>query len=88
MSFRSNVGPDRCSGAPRHGWQFFASQAVDECFFLHGVVPRLTDTQQALVRSQCGPPTTIPFTSCPTSTLTRFDAHVFQVFLFHRLWRS
>ena len=73
-------------GVPRHGWQFFASQAVEECFFIHGVAPRLTDTQQALVRSQCGPLAAVPFTCCPTSSLTRFDAHVFRVLLL-RLWR-
>ena len=74
-------------GVPRHGWQFFASQAVEECFFIHGVAPRLTDTQQALVRSQCGPLAAVPFTCCPTSSLTRFDAHVFRVLLLRRLWR-
>ena len=31
-------------GVPRHGWQFHAAQAMDDCFFRHGVVPRLTDT--------------------------------------------
>ena len=72
-------------GVPRHGWQFFASQVVEECFFIHGVAPRLTDTQQALVRSQCGPLAAIPFTCCPTSSLTRFDAHVFRVLLLRRL---
>ena len=50
------------------------SQAVEECFFIHGVAPRLTDTQQALVRSQCGPLAAVPFTCCPTSSLTRSAA--------------
>ena len=42
------------------------------CFFIHGVAPRLTDTQQALVRSQCGPLAAIPFTCCPTSLTDPF----------------
>ena len=28
-------------GVPRHGWQFHAGQAMDDCFFRHRVVPRL-----------------------------------------------
>ena len=79
------VWEDAEPGVPRHGWQFFASQAVEECF--HGVAPRLSDTQQALVRSQCGLLAAVPFTCCPASSLTRFDAHVFRVMLLRRLWR-
>ena len=74
-------------GVPRHGWQFHAAQAMDDCFFRHGVVPRLTNTQQAMVRSQSGPLAGVPFTSLPTSPLTRFDAQVFRVLLLRRLWR-
>ena len=40
-------------GVPLHGWQYFATQAVDDCFFRHGVVPRLTDTQQAFWLITC-----------------------------------
>ena len=74
-------------GVPRHGWQFHAAQATDDCFFRHEVVPRLTDTQQAMVRSQSGPLPGVPFTCLPTSPLTRFDAQVFRVLLLRRLWR-
>ena len=74
-------------GVPHHGWQLFASLAVDDCFSLHGVVRRLPDTQQAFVTSQCGPLAAIPFTNCFTSTLTRFDARAFRVLLLRRLWR-
>ena len=74
-------------GVPRHGWQFHAAQAMDDCFFRYGVVPRLADTQQAMVRSQSGPLAGVPFTSLPTSPLTRFDAQVFRVLLLRRLWR-
>ena len=73
-------------GVPRHGWQFHAA-AMDDCFFRYGVVPRVTDTQQAMVRSQSGPLAGVPFTSLPTSPLTRFDAQVFRVLLLRRLWR-
>ena len=68
------VSPRRIR-VPRHGWQFHAAQAMDDCFFKHRVVPRLTDTQQAMVRSQSGPLASAPFTSLPTSPLTlKFSA--------------
>ena len=78
-------------GQPQEAWEGaepgVPSQAVEECFFIHGVAPRLTDTQQALVRSQCGPLAAVPFTCCPTSSLTRFDTNVFRVLLLRRFWR-
>ena len=55
-------------GVPRHGWQFFASQAVEDCFFQHGFVPRLTDTQQAMIRSQSGPMAGVPLVAFPHVT--------------------
>ena len=58
---------------PRHGWQFHAAQAMDDCFFRHAVVPRLSDTQQAMVRSQSGPLAGVPFTCLPTHIA--FDSH-------------
>ena len=71
---------------PRHGWQFFASQAVEECFFIHGVAPR--DRHSAGVSEvSLRPLAAVQFTCCPTSSLTRFDAHVFRVLLLRRLWR-
>ena len=74
-------------GVPRHGWQFFASQAVEDCFFRHGFAPRLTDTQQAMVRSQSGPMAGVPLLAFPTSPLFRFDASAFRALLLRRLWR-
>ena len=48
--------------------------------------PRLSQSEQALFRSQGGPLSSVPFTCFPTSPLTRFDASLFRVLLLPRLW--
>ena len=50
-------------------------------FFQHGFVPRLTDTQQAMVRSHSGPMAGVPLVAFPTSPLFRFDASAFRALL-------
>ena len=67
-------------GVPRHGCQYHETEAMDACFFRHGVVPRLSDTKQAMVRSQAGSLAGAPFTCFPTPPLTRFDAKALRFF--------
>ena len=66
-----------------------SSQAkqFEDCFFRHGVVPRLSNSQQAMIRSQSGPLAGVPFVAFPTSPLFRFDASAFRVLLLRRFWR-
>ena len=66
-------------GLPRHGWQRIATIPVDSELVEGCVRPRLSQSEQALFRSQGGP--SVPFTCFPTSPLTRFDASLFRVLL-------
>ena len=50
------------------------------------VWPRLSETEQALFRSQSGPTSGLPFSSVPFSPPTRFAPHLFRVLLLRRLW--
>ena len=52
------------------------------------VRPRLSQSEQALFRSQGGPLSSVPYTCFPTSPLTRFDASLFRVLLLRRFWLS
>ena len=72
-------------GLPARGWQFEASASVENSFFLHSIVPRSSPTQCALLRSQGGPFSGLPFIVFPTSMHQRFDSVFFRVLLFHRL---
>ena len=75
-------------GVPSHGWQFFAALSVEHHFRSHSVWPRLTPTEQALLRSQSGPMAGLPFSSIPTSSLSRFPPQLFRVLLLRRLLAS
>ena len=49
--------------------------------------PRLSETEQALFRSQSGPMSGLPFSSVPSSLPpTRFAPQLFRVLLLRRLW--
>ena len=48
-------------GVPSHGWQFFAALSVEHHFRSCSVWPRLTPTEQTLLRSQSGPVAGLPF---------------------------
>ena len=66
-------------------WQFEASTSVENSFFLHSIVPRSSPAQCALLRSQGGPFSGLPFIVFPTSMHQRFDSVLFRVLLFRRL---
>ena len=58
----------------RHGWQQAATDAVHTHLVETFVRPRLRTTKHAMLRFQGGPLSGVPFTSFPTSVLSRFDA--------------
>ena len=68
------------------GWQHEATDAVLIHLLETSVRPRLTLAEQALLRSQGGPMSGVPFTSVPTSAISRFESSVFRVLLQRRLW--
>ena len=79
---------DAGPGMPQHGWQFKAMQNVDDFFMSTSIWPRLPDASKALLRSQSGPLSGLPFTCCPAAFHSRFYAQVFRVLLLRRLWLS
>ena len=75
---------DPCT--PGHGWQFFAAQSMEVRFKEVVVWPRLSPTEQALMRSQSGPMAGLPFSCIPSSNLFVFTPEVFRVLFFRRVW--
>ena len=73
-------------GVPTHGWQFFAARAIEEHFVSSSIVPRLSPTESALLRSQSGPMAGLPFSVVPSSSFARFCPQLFRVLLLRRLW--
>ena len=60
-----------------HGWQRPVLSASEECFWRGAVWPRLSLGDRALLRSQNGPLSGVPFTSSPAE---------FRVLFLRRLW--
>ena len=73
-------------GVPRHGWQRKAMRPVNERFIEGVVVLRLLGASRALLRSQSGPFSSLPFTSFPYAPHACFDPQPFRVLLLRRLW--
>ena len=70
---------------PRHGWQKVASMHLESKFISDALWPTLSAQERVLMRSQCGPLSSVAFTAFPTSRLTRFDSQPFRVLLLRRL---
>ena len=83
---RQNELDDAEPGIKKHGWQFGATQKVEDCFLSGAMWPRLSLPSRALLRSQGGPLAGLPFTCVPTAWHFRFDAQPFRIFLLRRLW--
>ena len=94
----SNVGgscpgssPCGPRGSPRgwtlslQGWQHVASACVEDHFFQTVVLPRCLPPERALLRSQGGPLSGLPFVACPSSPHQRFVSHLFRVLLLRGL---
>ena len=69
----------------RCGWQQKVAECVDTQFAATNVWPILTNQEKALVRSQTGPLSSLPFTVLPTNRFTRFDPQPFRVLLLRQL---
>ena len=69
----------------QQGWQHDASLAVEQRFVNTMVLPRASPAHRAMLRSQGGPLSGLPFTTLPLSPLQRFDSHLFRVLLLRRL---
>ena len=67
------------------GWQHEAASRVDQRFRNEDLFARLTDSGQALVRSQGGPGAGLKLSTCPTCRITRIDPQLFRVILLRRL---
>ena len=70
---------------PGDGWQQAATDAVHTHLVETSVRPRLSATEQAMLRSE-GPLSGVPFSCFPTSALSGFDASQFRVLMLRRLW--
>ena len=60
-------------GAQRAGWQHEAASRVERHFRAEHILPHLTPTRRAMLRSQSGPVAGIPFSVAPSSFLTRLE---------------
>ena len=76
---------DREPGVPRQGWQHAAASCVESDFRAATLMPRMNPVERTLLRSQSGPCAGVPFTTCPSSPLTRIDSALFRVLLQRRL---
>ena len=70
---------------PLQGWQHVASACVEDHFFQTVVLPRCLPPERALLRSEGGPLSGLPFVACPSSPHQRFASHLFRVLLLRRL---
>ena len=64
---------------PRCGWQKKAAGVVDIKFFSEKFWPALLRQERALILSQTGPLSGMPFIALPTSRFTQFDPQPFRV---------
>ena len=72
-------------GIPDEGWQHDASSIVERHFLDSSVWPLLGSSERAMLRSQGGPLSGLPFMALPVTPLSRFDSDLFRVLLLRRL---
>ena len=73
-------------GIPGHGWQHEATEAVHAHLMATTIWPRLAPEERALIRSQGGPMSEVPFTCFPVSRESRNESSSFRVLVLRRLW--
>ena len=71
--------PEEYEPGSTRGWQHEAASRVDQRFRNEDLFARLTDSGQALVRSQGGPGAGLALSTCPTCRITRIDPQLFRV---------
>ena len=69
---------------PEQGWQHDASSIVEQHFLNASIWPQLVPGERALLRSQGGPLSGLPFSALPVSPQFRFDSDLFRVLLLRR----
>ena len=72
-------------GGWRTGWQHEAASRVERYFRDTSLMPRLNDTEMALLRSQSGPLSGAALSTAPTCFHTRIESHLFRLLLLRRL---
>ena len=69
---------DHEPSCPRQGWQHEASSRVEQHFRTLDLLPRLTDTEKTMLRSQGGPGAGAFLSTTPAHPLTRIDSFSFR----------
>ena len=77
---------ERQVGIPGHGWQHEATEAVHAHLMATTIWSRLAPEERALIRSQGGPMSGVPFTCLPVSREARIESSSFRVLVLRRLW--
>ena len=72
-------------GGTRAGWQHEAASRVERQFRTEVLLPQMSAQQRAKLRSQSGPVAGVPFSTAPSSPLTRIEPALFRVLLQRRL---
>ena len=72
-------------GSWRTGWQHEAASRVERHHREHTLMPVLSDSEKALLRSQSGPFSGAALSATPSSFPTRIPPHLFRVLLLRRL---
>ena len=76
--------PEEFEPSGKRGWQHEAASRVDQLRD-DDLFVRLTDSGQALVRSQGGPGAGLALATCPRCRITRIEPQLFRILLFRRL---
>ena len=77
---------ERQIGTPGHGWQHEATEAVHAHLLGTTIWPRLAPEERALIRSQGGPMSGVPFRCFPVARESRIESSSFRVLVLRRLW--
>ena len=72
-------------GGWRTGWQHEAASRVERHFRDTSLMPRMHDTEKALLRSQSAPLSGAALSTAPTCFHTRIESHLFHLLLLRRL---
>ena len=72
-------------GIPDEGWQHDASSILERHFLDSSVWPLLGGSERAMLRSQGGQLSGLPFMALQVTPLSRFDSDLFRVLLLRRL---
>ena len=71
-------------GGTRRGWQHEAASRVERQHREVEILPRLTDSEKASLRSQSGPGAASALSAVPSSDVFRISPHLFRVLLLRR----